>query len=155
MLIEQFKVEMTSVFEMTDLGAMAFFLGTEIKQTQQGSFICQKKYAKKILKKFQMEDCKPMSTPMNKKEKLYKEDGTDKVEEAKYRSLISCLMCLIAARPDILHVQSFQFRFFHCTSGLLLKASKRVLRYVKGTVHHGVMFQRSRNFQFHSYSNSD
>ena len=81
-LVEQFKQEMMKAFEMTNLGEMAYFLGMEIRQDQQGIFICQMKYTKEILKKFQMEGCKPMSTPMNQKEKLCKEDGADKVDEA-------------------------------------------------------------------------
>jgi len=71
----------------------------EVKQSQDEVFMCQKKYAKEILKKFQMEDCKAMSTPMNQKEKLIKEDGSPKVDEAEFRSLIGCLMYL--TQPDL------------------------------------------------------
>ncbi|OIT39224.1 putative mitochondrial protein, partial [Nicotiana attenuata] len=101
-----FKQEMMQAFEMTDLGLMSYFLGMEIKQGQNEVFICQKKYAKEILKKFNMEDCKEMGTPMNQKEKLSKNDGADKVEEAYFRSLVSCLMYLTATRPDILYAVS-------------------------------------------------
>ena len=58
--INKFKLEMKKIFEMTDLGLMSYFLDIEIKQTQDEVFICQRKYAKEILKKFQMEDCKAM-----------------------------------------------------------------------------------------------
>ncbi|XP_058002241.1 uncharacterized mitochondrial protein AtMg00810-like [Hevea brasiliensis] len=154
-LIEQFKKEMTRVFEMIDLRAMAFFLGMEIKQNQQGIFICQMKYAKEILKKFQMEECKPMSTLMGQKEKFCKEDGTEKVEETNYRSLIGCLMYLTIIRPDILHAMIILSRFLHCASELYLKVAKRVLRYVKGTLDHGILFQQSQDFQFLGFSDSD
>lgn len=107
---------MMQVFEMTDLGLMSNFLGMEIKQRKSEVFICQKKYAKEILKKFQMEDCKPMSIPMNQKEKLCKEDGADKVDEGYYRSLIGCLTYLTATRPDILFVVSLLSHFMHCVS---------------------------------------
>ena len=56
--IKKFKAQMMEAFEMTDLGEMTFFLGMEIQQTQQGIFIGQQKYAKEVLKKFNMEDCK-------------------------------------------------------------------------------------------------
>lgn len=62
-----------------------------------------------------------MSTLMNHKEKLCKEDGTEKVEEAKYRSLIGCLMYLIAIRLDILHAVSVLSGFLHCASDYILK----------------------------------
>ena len=105
-LVEEFKQEMMQVFEMTDLGLMSYFLGIEIKQNEDDVFICKKKYAKEILKKIQMEECKAVSTPMNQKEKLSKEDGVDKVDEGYYRSLIGCLMYLTATRPDILFAVS-------------------------------------------------
>ena len=56
---------MLKVFEMTDLGFMSYFLRMEVKQDHDGVFISQKKYAKEILNKFHMEDCKRTSTPMN------------------------------------------------------------------------------------------
>nr|KYP64078.1 hypothetical protein KK1_018666 [Cajanus cajan] len=49
---------MFQAFEMSDLGLMTFFLGMEVQQDQDGIFICQKKYAREILKKFLMDDCK-------------------------------------------------------------------------------------------------
>ncbi|KAA0060156.1 Retrovirus-related Pol polyprotein from transposon TNT 1-94 [Cucumis melo var. makuwa] len=101
--IQNFKWEIMKMFEMTDLGLMSYFLGIEIKQGQGEVFICQKKYAKEILKKFKMDKCKAVNTPMNQKEKLCKEDGVDKVDEGYFRSLIGCLMYLIATRPDILN----------------------------------------------------
>ena len=73
---------MLKVFEMTDLGLMSYFLGMEVKQDHDGVFISQKKYAKEILNKFHMEDCKRTSTPMNQKEKFSKDDGTEKVDES-------------------------------------------------------------------------
>lgn len=82
---------MKKVFQMTDLGIMSYFLGMEIKQDQGEVFIYQKKYAKEILKKFHMEDCKDLSTPMNQKEKLSKENGYEKVNKAHFRSLVGCL----------------------------------------------------------------
>ena len=102
--IEDFKQEMMQAFEMTDLGLMAYFLGMEIKQGQDELFICQKKYAEGIRKKFNMEYCKKMSTAMNQQEKVSKNDGAEKVEETYLRGLIGCLMYLTSTRPNILYV---------------------------------------------------
>lgn len=119
-LILEFKAEMLQVFEMTDLGLMSFFLGLEVKQDQDAVFICQKKYAREILKKFCMENCSSTTTPMNQKEKFSKDDGADKVDEQKFRSLIGCLMYLTATRPDIMFSVSLLSRFMHCASELHL-----------------------------------
>nr|XP_019703149.1 uncharacterized protein LOC109505208 [Elaeis guineensis] len=56
--INAFKQDMMKMFEMTDLGVMSYFLGMEIKQAQNEIFICQKKYLKEILKRFNMEESK-------------------------------------------------------------------------------------------------
>ena len=79
---------MMQAFEMTDLGLMSYFLGMEIKQGQDEVFIYQKKYAKEILKKFNMEDCKEMNTPMNKKEKLSKNDGKWRKRTSEAQSVV-------------------------------------------------------------------
>ncbi|WKA12871.1 hypothetical protein VitviT2T_030219 [Vitis vinifera] len=119
-LMDKFKAEMEKVFEMTDLGDMSYFLRMEVHQNQHEIFICQQKYAKEILKKFKMEKCKPIATPMNQKEKFCKENGVEKVNEELYRSMIGCLMYLTTTRPDIVHVVSLLSRYMHCASEIHL-----------------------------------
>ncbi|RVX02654.1 Retrovirus-related Pol polyprotein from transposon TNT 1-94 [Vitis vinifera] len=129
-----------------DLGEMSYFLGMEVHQKQNEIFICQQKYAKEILKKFKMEECKSTSTPMNQKEKFCKEDGAEKVDEGLYRSMIGCLMYLTATRPDIMHAVSLLSRYMHCASEIHFQAAKRVIRYVKGTVDYGIKFSYCFSF---------
>jgi hypothetical protein len=109
---------MLNVFEMTDLGLMSYFLGMEVRQSNGGIFICQKKYAKEILKKFHMKNCKSTSTStsMNPKEKFNKNDGTNKVDKGQYISLIGCLMYLTTTRSDTAFAVSLLSRFMHCAS---------------------------------------
>ena len=154
-LIEEFKAEMLNVFEMADLGLMSYFLGMEVKQSNDGIFICQTKYAKQILKKFHMESCKSTSTPMNLKEKFNKNDGTNKVNEGLYRSLIGCLMYLTTTRFDIAFAVSLLSHFIQCASELHLQVAKRIVRYIKGTISYGIKFSHLQNFMLHSYSDSD
>ena len=153
--IDKFKEEMKDAFEMTDLGRMTFFLGMQVNQKQNEIFLCQEKYANEILKKFNMEGCKPTATPMNQKEKFYKEDGAEKVDEKLYRSLIGCLMYLSASRPDILHAVSLLSRYMNCASRIHFQAAKRILRYVKGTIDFGIRYHYVKNFRLHGYSDSD
>ncbi|KAK9122098.1 hypothetical protein Syun_019715 [Stephania yunnanensis] len=77
-----------------DLGEMAYFLRMEIKQKQNEFFVCQKKYAREILKKFRMENCKEVATPMCQKEKLSKNDEAGRVDETIFRTMVGCLMYL-------------------------------------------------------------
>jgi len=102
-----------------------------------------------------MDNCKEISTPMNQKEKLSKDDGVEKVDETYIRSFIGCLMHLTAKRHDILFVVSVLSRFMHCPSEVHLQAAKRVVRYIKGTITYGVKFQKSQPVKLCGYSDSD
>lgn len=70
---------------------------------------------------------------MNQKEKFSKEDGAVKLDEEYCRSLIGYLMYLTAIRPDILYAVTLLSRFMHCANDLNLRASKRVVKYIKRT----------------------
>ena len=87
-LIQQFAKDTHKEFEMSLLGELKFFLGLQISQRTEGIFIAQTKYVKEMLKKFQMEVCKPVSTPMIIGCKLSKEDESKEVDQRLYRSMI-------------------------------------------------------------------
>lgn len=71
--IEDFKKEVQNVFEMSDLGKMTYFLGLEVNQIEAGIFISQKKYALDVLRKFKLENCKNVATPLVLNEKISRE----------------------------------------------------------------------------------
>jgi hypothetical protein len=61
---KEFGDMMSREFEMSMIGDLTFFLCFQIKQLEEGTFICQEKYTKDLLKHFEMDDCKPIKTPM-------------------------------------------------------------------------------------------
>jgi hypothetical protein len=61
---DEFSRLMIEKFEMSMMGELKYFLGFQIKQLQEGTFICQTKYIQDILKKFGMMNAKPIKTPM-------------------------------------------------------------------------------------------
>ena len=63
-LAKGFVEEMKSEFEMSTIGDLTFYLGLQIQQKNTGIFISQEKYLREMLKRFQMEECKPMSSPI-------------------------------------------------------------------------------------------
>jgi hypothetical protein len=63
-LSNKFSKDMQSEFEMSLLGELTLFLGLQISQLDEGIFISQTKHIKEMLKKFGIEDCKLVSTPM-------------------------------------------------------------------------------------------
>ncbi|PKI32749.1 hypothetical protein CRG98_046862 [Punica granatum] len=127
----------------------------EIQQGNHGVFACQRKYLKEILKRFGMEECKSVSTPMNLKEKLQKGDGVEATDATTYRSLIGRLMYLTVTRPDIKFTVSALSRFMNCASELHMMAAKRVVRYLKGTATFGIKFSRGNQFKLSGFTNSD
>jgi hypothetical protein len=64
-LVARFANDMSMEFEMSMMGELQFFLGLQIKQSKEGTFVHQEKYTKDIVRKFKMEDSKAMVTPMS------------------------------------------------------------------------------------------
>ncbi|GJR97488.1 multidrug resistance-associated protein 9 [Tanacetum coccineum] len=91
-MIEDFKNEMMQKYEMSNLGLLNHFLGMKIYQDDGDVIICQEKYVEKILKIFDMSECKLKDTPLVVNEKLMKEDGSSKVDVTLYRSLAEKLL---------------------------------------------------------------
>ena len=74
------------------MGELKFFLGIQINLSKDGVYVHETKYTKELLKKFKLEDCKVMNTPMHPTCTLSKED----------RGMIGSLLYLTAFGPDIL-----------------------------------------------------
>ncbi|GJV21584.1 retrovirus-related pol polyprotein from transposon TNT 1-94 [Tanacetum coccineum] len=154
-MIEDFKNEMMQKYEMSDLGLLNHFLEMEIYQDEGGVFICQEKYVEKILKIFDMSECKPKETPLVVNEKLMKEDGSSKVDATLYRSLVGKLLYLTATRPDIMFVASLLSRFMHNPSQIHIGVGKRILRYLQGTKDFGIKYVKNANINLHGFCDSD
>ncbi|GKD08669.1 retrovirus-related pol polyprotein from transposon TNT 1-94, partial [Tanacetum coccineum] len=92
---------MKSCFEMSMMGEMMFFLGLQVNQSPRGIFINQSNYVLEILKKYGMETCNPVGTPMEIKDKLDLDQNGSPVDAMKYHSMIGALMYLTFSRPDI------------------------------------------------------
>ncbi|KAL0323926.1 UNVERIFIED_CONTAM: Retrovirus-related Pol polyprotein from transposon TNT 1-94 [Sesamum calycinum] len=147
--------DMMKTFEMSDLGLMHFFLGIEINQEKEGIFICQRKYTETLLKKFKMESCKTVTTPLVTGEKYQKEDGSQKVDGSMYRSLIGSLLYLTATRPDIMFATSLLSRFMQSPSQVHYAAAKRILRYLRGTKDFGIWYKSTNDAKLVGYTDSD
>ncbi|KAK1607124.1 hypothetical protein QYE76_030797 [Lolium multiflorum] len=98
---DEFSKLMTDRFEMSMMGEMKFFLGFEIKQTSEGTFINQAKYLQDMLKRFKMTEMKGVVTPMATKSHLALDPNGKEVDQKVYRSMIGSLLYLCASRPDI------------------------------------------------------
>ena len=99
---EEFAALMTEKFEMSMMGELKFFLGFEIKQGLEGTFIKQAKYTQDMLKRFELEDVKQVKFLMPTRCKLESDPNGKAVDQKVYRSMIGSLLYLCASRPDIM-----------------------------------------------------
>ena len=81
--LQQLKVNLKKSFDMKDLEKISYCLGNKFNQNMEEITMSQRKYTQEILKKFNMKNCKPISTPINMAEKLTKEMCPKTEEEAK------------------------------------------------------------------------
>jgi hypothetical protein len=100
-LVSRFQEMMESEFQMSMMGELTFFLGIQVKQTKQGTFVHQAKYTKDLMKKFNMAELKPVSTLMSSVASLGPDEDGESVNQREYRSMISSLLYLTATRPNI------------------------------------------------------
>jgi hypothetical protein len=89
---DEFGKMMAKEFEMSMIGELSFFLGHQIKQMKEGTFVSQTKYIKDMLKKFGMEDAKGITTPMSTSGSLDSDKSGNMVDQKLYRSMIGSLL---------------------------------------------------------------
>nr|CAN74666.1 hypothetical protein VITISV_005684 [Vitis vinifera] len=132
-----------------------FFLGLQIKQLKEGTFINQAKYIRDLLKRFNMEEAKTMKTPMSSSIKLDMDEKGKPANSTMYRGMIGSLLYLTASRPDIMYCVCLCARFQSCPKESHLSVVKRILRYLKGIMDIGLWYPKGDNFELIGYSDAD
>ena len=106
-----FKREMAARFRMSDLGALSYYLGIEVRQGKEELTLGQSAYASKLLERSGMAECKSCMTPMEERLKLTKASTAAKVDATLYRSIVGGLRYLVHTRLDIAFVMGYVSRF--------------------------------------------
>jgi hypothetical protein len=105
-------------------------------------YLNQSKYLESILKQFKLEGIKMCQTPMVVGQKIYSKD-TLLDNPSEYRSLIRSLQYLCITRPDIAYFVNKLSQFFNAPTICHFKATKRILRYLKGSITNGLYYCRN------------
>ncbi|KAJ9567646.1 hypothetical protein OSB04_003612 [Centaurea solstitialis] len=153
-LISMVISKLSSEFPMSDLGPLSFFLGIAASRSKSGLFLSQSAFAQEILARADMVSCNPCSTPADTKTKLAV-DGEPVPDPTLYRSLAGALQYLTFTRPDIAYVVQQVCLFMHDPRLPHLNALKRILRYLKGTLSHGLHLKASAVDRLVAYSDAD
>ena len=152
---DEFSKLMTDRFEMSMMGEMKFFLGFEIKQLREGTFINQAKYLQDMLKRFKMTELKGVATPMVTKCHLALDPNGKEVDQKVYRSMIGSLLYLCASRPDIVLSVGVCARYQASPKESHMMALKRIFRYLVDTPRYGIWYPKGSSFILNGYTDAD
>jgi hypothetical protein len=154
-LVSRFQKMMESEFQMSMMGELTFFLGIQVKQMKEGTFMHQAKYTKDLMKKFIMAELKPVSTLMSSTASLGPDEDGEAVDQREYRSMIGSLLYLTATRSDI------QFAMGLCAWSQASPHSshwtavQRIFRYLKHTSEFGIWYSASSSLDLVGFSDAD
>ncbi|CAM0876884.1 unnamed protein product [Alopecurus aequalis] len=154
--IDKFKLEMKSLFQMSDLGLLSYYLGIEVRQGPSGIDISHGAYALKLLEKAGMAGSNPCHVPMEPRFKLSKNSTAPATDATMYKSIVGSLRYLVHTRPDLTFAVGFVSRFMQAPTQEHLAAVKQILRYIGGSMGLGCRYERSSGEpRLVGYSDSD
>ncbi|CAL8993966.1 unnamed protein product [Prunus brigantina] len=139
--ITQLILDLGRQFSMKDLGPLHYFLGMEVVRTSTGLYLSQSKYILDLLTRTKMLDCKPLPTPAVGGRRLSLHDGDLLSDVSEYRSVVGALQYLTYTRPDIAFSVNQVCQFMHKPTTTHWAAVKRILRYLKSTSDHGLVYK--------------
>lgn len=158
-LLDKEKLKLMDGFEMEDQGPIHHILGMAVTRARdQGKlYMSQEVYVRDMLKRFGMEECKPISTPMEINKKMVKLGPDDPGEKAgEYMAAIGCLLWLsMGTRPDIAQSVAYLAQYCKNPSTEHWCALKRVLRYLQGSKHLSMVYQKFDGNKLLAYSDAD
>lgn len=149
---------------MKDIGEAHYILGMKITRDRLNGklWMDQELYINNVLKKFNMSDCKPVSTPVDVNQKISKElcpqteEEIDEMKKIPYQEAIGSLMFAAQiSRPDISYAVGALARYNNNPGKAHWQAVKRVMRYLKGTINYKLQFTRDSKDYIEGFSDAD
>lgn len=155
--VMKFKKTLMNEFEMTDLGKLAYFLGMKVLYSERGIILHKLKYELELLKKFDLQNCKAAVTPSETNNKLDSDSEGEDVDATTFKQMVGSLRYLCNTRLGICFSVGMVSRFMSKPKWSHYQAAVRILRYIKGTLKHGILFPSGSmtDSELRSYSDSD
>jgi hypothetical protein len=154
-LAHEFSKEMKQEFDMSMIGELNYFLGLQVKKTTKGIFISQSKYAKDLVKHFDLDGKSHAWTPMSTSVKISSALVGKPVDPSLYRSMIGNLLYLTTSRPDIAFSVGVCAHFQANPKESHHTVVKHIIRYVNDTLLYGIWYSSETNLVVVGYSNAD
>ncbi|CAM8877561.1 unnamed protein product [Rhodiola kirilowii] len=140
---------------MSMVGDMCYFLGLQVKQKENGIFISQRKYARNLVKKFDMEKAAHKRIPAASHVKITKDETGTSVDQTLYRSMIGIVLYLTTSRSDIAHALGVCARYQANPKESHLMNVKEIIKYVCGTADYGLWYTKDTNSCLVGYCDAD
>ena len=140
---------------MTYLDDAQLYLGVEFLYTPDGIYFHQRSYIQRLLERFGMQDCNPLSTPMNSKLKLCKDANGNPVDKLTYQSLVGGLLHATVSWWNIQYAVGCVSRHMSNSQQVHLIAAKNILRYLKGTLDYGIFYPSHDNCNLSIFTDAD
>lgn len=153
-LLQQIISHLSHEFSMTNLGPLNYFLGIFTIRSDMCLFLFQRKYAIDILERAKILNCNPCHTPAEPLQKLHS-SGPTVADPTLYHSLASALQYLTFTRPKITFAVQHICLHIHGPRKQHLHALKRILRYTRGTIDHGLQIHISPTANLVAYSDTN
>jgi hypothetical protein len=154
-LVSKFQKMIENEFQMSMMGELTFFLGIQVKQTKEGIFIHQAKCTQDLMKKFNMAELKPVSTPMSMVTALDTDENGEAIDQREYMSMIGFLLYLTMTRPDIQFAMCLCAHFQSSICSSHQTTVQRIFTYLKHTPEFGIWYFASSSLDFVGFSDAD
>ncbi|KAJ9551850.1 hypothetical protein OSB04_015895 [Centaurea solstitialis] len=141
-------------FPDQDMGKLSYFLGIEIVSQGADILLSQQKYIMELLQKAGLSNAKSASSPISTSANLALNDNSLFDNPVKYRQVVGALQYATFTRPDITYAINKVCQFMHSPTENHWSTVKRILRYLKGTVSHGLLIQQQSSHLLHAYADS-
>jgi Reverse transcriptase (RNA-dependent DNA polymerase) len=153
--IEHLMHTLNTQFSIKNLGSLNYFLGIEVFTDSSGLHLSQSRYLLSILERASLATVKPCTTPMQSGVSVSKFSGSPLDNPQLYRSIIGALQYATITRPDLTFAVNKASQFMANPTDTHWQLVKRILRYVKGTLSHGLHFTSATNLALHAYCDVD
>ena len=155
--VQSVKSTIGDRYKVKDLGELKYVLAINVNQHHDGIWIGQPGYTRKVLERFNMMDCKSVSTPADPSTKLMKACESDELfDKELYQSAVGSLLYLsVWTRPDIAYAVGNAAKFCAEPTKDHWTAVKRIMRYLRGTMDLGLQYVRNDEKSCEGYSDAD
>ncbi|KAA8541125.1 hypothetical protein F0562_025129 [Nyssa sinensis] len=153
--VDAFISRLAQHFSIKDLGHLHHFLGIEVHKFGRDMFLSQHRYALELLKRANMDESKPISTPMPTKGRLKSAAEAPFHDPSLYRSLVGGLQYLTFTRPNLSYSVNYACQFMQSPTIAHFQLVKRILRYIQGTAHYGMRIITSNTLDLYAFSDTD